>query len=370
MLKSIPKSNISRRSFKVYKRFNTSESEYTPITASAEYGSENYSLYKSIQKKYYTDNGLINNFGTLNNPATFENERYLPDTLYVLKIDQLKYGEGIKPGSISMVDGNSVEVLDDGFGSLVQEDPSYTIGSIDFENESLIISQSNVVYDVPLFDAGGGLPAIDLENDLLRVLDNGIAETYTIISIDLENGIMILADALDISEIGLDKVEIGNIFYSDGLLIFNGETTDLSNYSLEYRATQTIHETEILIEAKAGEFNFSQNPSAVDVVLSGSYDFTTTAIPNVSPAKTVKIKEVRDISQKSSYTGSIGNSIGTWDDYDTYRMTDPTGSYLAPYITTIGLYDNNGDMVAVAKLPTPIKNLPDYDMNFIVRFDT
>jgi hypothetical protein len=27
-------------------------------------------------------------------------------------------------------------------------------------------------------------------------------------------------------------------------------------------------------------------------------------------------------------------------------------------------------MIAVAKLPQPIKNLPDYDLNFIVRLDT
>ena len=43
---------------------------------------------------------------------------------------------------------------------------------------------------------------------------------------------------------------------------------------------------------------------------------------------------------------------------------------LAPVVTTIGIYDKDGDMVAVAKLPQPIKNLPDYDVNFIVRFDT
>jgi hypothetical protein len=141
-------------------------------------------------------------------------------------------------------------------------------------------------------------------------------------------------------------------------------------------STIRCHETEILIEAKAGEFNYSQNPSAVQVTLRGSYDFTTTAIPNVSPAKTVKIKEVRDISQRLYYSGSVTSSItndlvsGSWDDYDEYRLTDPTGSYLAPYVTTIGIYDKDGDMVAIAKLPQPIKNLPDYDLNFIVRLDT
>ena len=45
-----------------------------------------------------------------------------------------------------------------------------------------------------------------------------------------------------------------------------------------------------------------------------------------------------------------------------------TGSYLAPYITTIGLY-NGLDLIAVAKLGTPIKNEGVFPLNFIVRFD-
>lgn len=45
-----------------------------------------------------------------------------------------------------------------------------------------------------------------------------------------------------------------------------------------------------------------------------------------------------------------------------------TGSNLAPYVTTIGLY-NGLDLVAVAKLGTPIKNQGYFPLNFIVRFD-
>ena len=69
----------------------------------------------------------------------------------------------------------------------------------------------------------------------------------------------------------------------------------------------------------------------------------------------------------ATYSSSVS---GSWDDYHTSASVDPTGSYLAPFITTIGLYDDDNNMIAVAKLPKPIKNLPDYDMNFIVRFDT
>jgi hypothetical protein len=46
----------------------------------------------------------------------------------------------------------------------------------------------------------------------------------------------------------------------------------------------------------------------------------------------------------------------------------PTGSYLAPFITTIGLYDGN-ELVAVGKLGRPVKNLVDWPVNIVVRFD-
>ena len=40
-----------------------------------------------------------------------------------------------------------------------------------------------------------------------------------------------------------------------------------------------------------------------------------------------------------------------------------------PYITTIGLYDSNGQLLAVGKLAQAIRNRPDVDMNFLLRID-
>jgi hypothetical protein len=48
---------------------------------------------------------------------------------------------------------------------------------------------------------------------------------------------------------------------------------------------------------------------------------------------------------------------------------DKTGSYLSPFVTTIGLYENS-ELVVVAKLAQPVKILQDYPLNFIVRYDT
>jgi len=372
MLKSIPKSNISRRSFKVYKRFVANQDDYTPLVASSSIDNVNNPLYRSIQKKYYTDNGLLDNYGTLQNPANFNIERAFSDNIYVIKLDQIKFGEKIKPGSLVLLTDDSTRLVDNGYGKITFPNPSYILTNIDIQEGFISISKDSVDYDLDILPDSLG-DGIDFQNSTIYIYDSGQGryEPYTIISMDIETGILILSSPLDLEGTDLSEISYGNVFYSDGIIVITA-TNDVSldTFEIEYRATQTIHETEILIEAKAGEFNYSQNPSAVNVTLSGSYDFVTTAIPNVSPAKTVKIKEIQDISLRTSYSGTIGSVTGSWDDYSNLGSSDPTGSYLAPYITTIGIYDKDGDMVAVAKLPQPIKNLPDYDVNFIVRFDT
>jgi hypothetical protein len=144
----------------------------------------------------------------------------------------------------------------------------------------------------------------------------------------------------------------GNIFYDRGLIVMtkNVESgSTLNSFIIEYRSTKTIYENEIFLSVLESEFNVSQNPSAVDWN------------PDMSFGK-IKLHSI-----SSSLDPTIVSGFG---DYDFSSSVDPTGSYLAPYITTIGLYDNELNMVAVAKLPQPIKSLPDYPINFIVRLDT
>ena len=47
-----------------------------------------------------------------------------------------------------------------------------------------------------------------------------------------------------------------------------------------------------------------------------------------------------------------------------------THSEFNPYITSIGLYDDYNNLVAIGKLAQPIKNQDDYDNSFVVKFDT
>lgn len=54
--------------------------------------------------------------------------------------------------------------------------------------------------------------------------------------------------------------------------------------------------------------------------------------------------------------------------YQYSSSIDNTGSFLAPYITTVGLY-NGTNLVAIGKLGTPIKNGGEFPLNILVKWD-
>lgn len=385
MLKTVQKSNVSNRAFQVNKSWTvtsadypiisgsfTTDKEFDTTTAIKQEGLYTYPLFKSIKSKYYTDISnpftLHGKMQTIGDPY----ERKLGTTGYVIAIPQKKYGEGIQGNSLTVKDlTNDVEFGDDSYGNLTSTNPLYTLVSLDLENGTIVISDTDDGEFSGTLWSSPGDSAIDLETGLVKMTFNGDTDSFYIMRIDLEAGTIQTVLELDFEGLDIDQLKFGNIIYSEGLVIFNDSVSQFSSYTMDFKSTKTINEMEVLVTSKAGEFNYSQNPSAVDITLSGSYDFQTTAVNNVRPAGTKKIKVVNDIKRKEFISGSFNPSIsGSWNDYDTSASIDPTGSYLAPMITTIGLYDKSGEMIAIAKLPQPIKNLPDYDLNFIVRLDT
>ena len=159
----------------------------------------------------------------------------------------------------------------------------------------------------------------------------------------------------------------GNIFYDRGLIVLTRDITsgsgvgNLTNFTLNFRSTKTIFENEVFIPVLESEFNYSQNPSAV-------YEDGARLYTHIMqrPGST----KIGDLVTSSFYDAGIKWVRGAFNQYEASSSLDQTGSFLAPMITTIALYDNELNMVAVAKLPQPIKSLPDYPVNFIIRFDT
>ena len=123
---------------------------------------------------------------------------------------------------------------------------------------------------------------------------------------------------------------VGNVFYNHGIMTF---TAPISNYqssanhifsecTLSFKNTHTIIEHEYACHIKEREYGFTMNPTIID-------------------------------DQKQ-------NTI----------LPFVTGSEWSPYVTTIGLYDDNARLLAVGKLSRAIKKSNDYDTTFIVGFDT
>lgn len=378
MFKTIPQSNIANKRFKVYKEWVQTQSDVPVLVAQSETGSgafdENTAsqtdgvytspLWHSLNAKYYSTNGnVFTQTGIIENPGEFSIYRDLPPTAYVIRVDQVKIGEQMKRYSVKLTDTDTGdEYVDNGFGRLTSQIPVYGLVSYDAQTQDLVLEEPDGTQHAIV------LSQLDLNTGIGIFTYDGDTNSYIVVEVDFETGNIRLSEDFNFNTLQPSKVIFGNVFYDEGLIVLT-VFTGITNYRLEYLSTVTIHETEVLVSVEPGEFNYSQNPTAVEVSLRTQYEFQTTAIANSRPAGTVVIKEIDNITQRQFYSGSFGSNTGSWDDYHVSASTDPTGSYLTPYITTIGLYDNNYDLVAVAKLATPIKNLPDYSLNFIIRLD-
>ena len=136
-----------------------------------------------------------------------------------------------------------------------------------------------------------------------------------------------------------------------------------------------------MLISEQDEFNVSQNPSAIVNVGRQSQRYITSdgktmsviTNPGVNYIKKKTILEngnILDYRFTGSYSGSNQATYAGFEHYFESGSSDTTGSFLTPFITTIGLYDDDCNLVAIAKLPQPIKSEHDLTVNFIVRFDT
>jgi hypothetical protein len=312
MLKEIPQSDIIVRPFKVYKEWRLDENDIPPI-----YGEDNTGTFVDL------DNEI---------PSNGKNKKVVYASI------KSQFYRNAATASILTEVGRRISYA--------------STDERNLENELVVLSIPQQFY-------GEGL-----KYNSVRIEDNQTSKVYT------DDGYSNLLDSTGSI--------CGNVFYDRGLVVLSKgivSGSSMGSFFLDFRSTKTIYENEIFISVLENEFNVSQNPTAVYEV-GGKVETVTITNPYKTDGSTLT-KKVYTAGTKyirtSQYpfTSSIDSTkVGSFDDYLVSGSVDPTGSYLAPYITTIGLYDDDLSLVAVAKLPQPIKSLPDYPLNFIVRFDT
>ena len=129
---------------------------------------------------------------------------------------------------------------------------------------------------------------------------------------------------------------IGNIFYSQGIAAITHlkhqniakppsvGTGNNPGFNMEFKSIHPIYENEYLCTVSPHEYNYSHNVS------------------------TRKIKSDQQPTLASFTTGSI----------------------FKPYITTIGLFDENNELLVIGKLGQPTKVSDETDTTFVIRWDS
>ena len=237
----------------------------------------------------------------------------LHNTVNVINVPRKFYGEEIKPNSVKLVDNSlSYQTLylnDDGRGNLYDTEysQSFSYGSSSYSGSQ---------------EVGGIVGNVFYDQGIITVTDTG--SRYT---------------------------NVGLLSGSDG-------------WDLEFQGTKTRREYEFLCNVQEYEYNGTDNISAT-VGYSGSQligsDLTMFYNPSVI----------------NPITGSAYNQILRSEEYDTSSVYRPAGKYqnfvthsdFNPYISSVGLYNAQNELLAVAKLSRPIKKPKEYDISFTIRFD-
>ena len=145
---------------------------------------------------------------------------------------------------------------------------------------------------------------------------------------------------------------IGNIFYEQGLAVFNTIPTLFTTSSLqsiELKNTYPIYEQTIKCVIKDYEFNASYNPT----LTTGSIEFL----------------------YESENTWTTGSSLPSIYSGSYYTLPDnklkdfATGSNFSPYVSTIGLYNDSNQLLAIAKMAQPVPLSNKTDQTFIIKMD-
>lgn len=97
--------------------------------------------------------------------------------------------------------------------------------------------------------------------------------------------------------------------------------SNFNAFTMSFQAESTIYQREIRCHVNENDFNYTTNPSAV----------------------------------KSGSLGQLNNNV--------------TGSDFMPFATTIGLYNDQGDLLIVGKFGTPYAIPGHSDITFVVKYD-
>lgn len=182
-----------------------------------------------------------------------------------------------------------------------------------------------------------------VQSTLSQFSSRSLAEDITLLSIprslygtgiqpgtfSLQSGLVQIEDNSE-GELYTGSLKVGDIIYPHGMIILSGSSTiNINEATASFNSRQPIHTINVHCKVLDSELTHTSNPSAM-------------------------------VSQ--SLDGLLSRSGGTY-------ISSLTGSAFQPYVTTIGLYNDSNDLIAVAKLGRPTPKSQNTDTTFVIRLD-
>lgn len=300
-------------------QFNTIPSSSISVDYIAAVGSAGYAATSSIginQRKYI--NSLKNTINWYESVSPFHNyNNFTGSEVAIVNIPSLFYGKSIKKGSVKL----EFHVTGTVIGAL--EDNRYNGELIETTGSSTGSCAGIVLYDEGLILLTGSW------NITNAVQDNYIYYTDTIL-----------------------ETEINQNDYPKWIYWGKGLQTNLtkSTFEIDFDGVDEINTITMFAHADRGEFNTSNNLTFMDLSQVNYPDHYT----NIS-------------NNSKSYTQNpqipIKNTIKS-------PYEDVSGSFeKQTFITSIGIYDKNFNLLAIAKLSQPIKKTIARDYTFKLKLD-
>ena len=290
-------------------------------------------VYDSVNQLYYRDgigDGLFSGSAdlSLQSTVTLSGSRDLGTEVAVISFPRGTYGTHIEPGTfkLSPITEAADRFVQSGYAgdyfsgedNYVQ-DIGYWYGAGPLITGEYIVSESihtlgsssaDMYVTESLTSDPGQYVDIPQDQQRLEMIDNG-------------DGALIFSGS-ELKYTEPQKV-VGDIIYNQGQAIITNKdvaryVSTYSRHKLRWKSNVPIYTYNVSCIVRDSEMNFTYNPSAV--------------------------------------TGSKG-----------IISSNVTGSSFAPYITTIGLYNDSDELIAVAKTNKPIPKSTHADMTFEVKID-
>ncbi len=275
------------------------------------------------------------------------------NSIKVLSINKTTYGNKILPGSlvIKSLPGYSSNfyIADDGYGNL-------------YEISAIVNGYYDLAYITQQYFTTNGLPS-----DVTHVGNVFYA-----------HGIIVITDSLYASYLPSEYTKYYTVNFKGGRVGGN-----LLQNQVKYRRSDGVTVTvdaglapplnTICIEIDS-PIQPLQVTSPDSYELNYPCNLPATSTPLITIAfeneHIIYENEVRCIVRESDFNLSYNPTLVSGSYISGSLRNFATGSDFQPYVTSIGLYNDENDLLMVAKLGKPIVLSSDTDMTFIVRYDT